>query len=89
MGFQRHLEKKMLLHLQKFGNFPSEIDLTTSNPIPSTDVPEEYSKNGQGSLISKKNKKDNNKSRQLETTRNENVLSLTVHLFDLWLFTKK
>jgi len=29
--FQRHLEKDKLLHLQKFGNFPVEIDLTTTD----------------------------------------------------------
>ena len=42
---QRHLEKETLLHLQKFRNFPSESDLTTSDQVQSTDIPGEYSKN--------------------------------------------
>jgi hypothetical protein len=83
------LEKETLLHLQNFGNFPSEIDLTPSDPVQSTDIPGEYSKNGQGSLISKSPKKTKNKSLQLVRTENENVLSPTVHSFDLWLSTKK
>jgi hypothetical protein len=87
--FQSHLEKETLLHLQNFGNFPSEIDLTPSDPVQSTDIPGEYSKNGQGSLISKSPKKTKNKSLQLVRTENENVLSPTVHSFDLWLSTKK
>ena len=38
---------KLLQDLQKFGNFPSEIYLTRSHPIQSTDTPKQYSKNGQ------------------------------------------
>jgi len=40
--FQRHLQKETLLHLQKFGNFPVEIDLTTTDQAQSTDVNREY-----------------------------------------------
>jgi len=36
--FQRHLEKETLLHLQKFGNFSVEIDLTTTDAAQSSEL---------------------------------------------------
>jgi hypothetical protein len=59
--FQRHLQKETLLHLQKFVNFPVEIDLTTTDAAQSTDVNGEKSKNGHKSLISKIPKKTKKK----------------------------
>jgi len=51
--FQRHLEKETLLHLQKFGNFPVEIDLTTTDAAQSTELNGEKPKNAHKSLNSK------------------------------------
>ena len=53
MDVSKTFTKRNTLHLQKFGNFPVEIDLTTSDKVQSTDVNGEYLKNGQESLISK------------------------------------
>jgi hypothetical protein len=87
--FQRHLEKETLLHLQKFGNFPVEIDLTTTDAAQSTDVNGEKSKNVHKSLNSKIPKKTTIRSFQLLRSENGNNPSPTVHSFDLWLSTKK
>jgi len=84
--FQRHLEKE--IHLQKFGNFPVEIDLTTTDAAQSTDVNGEKPKNAHKSLNSKIPKKPTKRSLQLLRSENGNNLSPTVHSFDLWLSTK-
>jgi len=49
--FQRHLEKETLLHLQKFGNFPVEIDLTTTDAAQSTELNREKPKNAHKPII--------------------------------------
>jgi hypothetical protein len=59
--FQRHLEKETLLHLQKFGNFPVEIDLTTTDAAQSTELNREKPKNAHKSLNSIIPKKLNKK----------------------------
>jgi hypothetical protein len=51
--FQRHLEKETLLHLQIFGNFPVEIDLTTTDAAQSTGLNGGKPKNAHKSLNSK------------------------------------
>jgi hypothetical protein len=60
--FQRHLEKETLLHLQIFGNFPVEIDLTTTDAAQSTELSGEKPKNSQKSLNSKIPKKPTKRS---------------------------
>jgi hypothetical protein len=54
---QSDLEKETLLHLQKIGNFPVEIDLTTTDAAQSTDVNGEKSKNRISLSILKSSKK--------------------------------
>jgi len=79
--FQRHLEKDTLLHLQKFGNFPEEIDLsTTDTPVelnlPTTDAAQstelngEKPKNAYKSSNSKTPKKNNKKFFSITKIRN-------------------
>ena len=66
--FKRHLERDTLLHLQQFGNFPVEIDLTTidaaaeinltaTDAAQSTELNGEQPKNGYKSSNSKNPKK--------------------------------
>jgi hypothetical protein len=86
--FQRHLEKETLLHLQKFGNFPVEIDLTATDAAQSTELNGEKLKYAYKSLNSKIPKKPTKRSLQLLRSENGNNLSPTVHSFDLWLSTK-
>ncbi len=50
--FQRNLEKETLLHLQKYGNFPVEIDMTTTDAAQSTELNREKPKNAHKSLNS-------------------------------------
>ena len=80
--FQRHLEKETLLHLQKFGNFPVEIDLTTTDAAQSTDVNGEKSKNAHKSFnskILKKTKKNlfNYKDQKMGTIYPQQHIHLT------------
>jgi hypothetical protein len=86
--FQRHLEKETLLHLRKFGNFPVEIDLTTTDAAQPTELNGEKLKNAHKSLNSKIPKKPTKRSLQLLRSENGNNLSPTVHSFDLLLSTK-
>ena len=78
--FQRHLERDTLLHLQKFGNFPVEIDLTTidaaaeinmtaTDAAQSTELNGEQPKNAYKSSNSKNPKKTKKKNFSTTTIR--------------------
>ena len=97
--FQRHLERDTLLHLQQFGNFPIEIDLTTIDEaveinLPTTDAAQSTELDGEQpkkkykSSNSKNPKKTKKQKFQLLQSENGITLSPTVHSFDLWLSSK-
>jgi hypothetical protein len=83
MDVSKTFRKRDTFTSAKFGIFPVEIDLTTTDAAQSTELNREKPKNAHKSLNSKIPKKPTKISLQLLRSENGNNLSPTVHSFDL------
>jgi hypothetical protein len=79
------LEKDTLLHLQKYGNFPSNIDVCNNTPTVTTNVIKKSVEIGEISSLPKKTKKKDKKPKHFISLGSECNQSPILNSFDLWL----